>query len=103
MNTAVSGNVTGIQDITGLSNISKEAQTGSASLPFANVMRSMVDQMNTLDEQASQAVTGLLNGQGVDIHTAMIATQKASLAFDLTLQVRNKAVAAYQQIMGMQF
>jgi flagellar hook-basal body complex protein FliE len=33
----------------------------------------------------------------------MIATQKADMAFELTLQVRNKAVAAYQQMMGMQF
>jgi flagellar hook-basal body complex protein FliE len=39
----------------------------------------------------------------VEIHDAMIATQKASLAFELALQVRNKAVAAYQQMSGMQF
>ena len=51
----------------------------------------------------SQAVTGVLTGQGVDIHDAMIATQKADMAFELTLQVRNKAVAAYQQMMSMQF
>jgi flagellar hook-basal body complex protein FliE len=44
-----------------------------------------------------------LNGKGVEIHDAMIATQKADMAFELTLQVRNKAVAAYQQMMGMQF
>ena len=44
-----------------------------------------------------------MRGDGVDIHTAMIATQKADLAFNLALSVRNKAVAAYQQVMGMQF
>jgi flagellar hook-basal body complex protein FliE len=48
-------------------------------------------------------VTGLLNGSGSEVHDAMIASQKASMAFELALQVRNKAVGAYQQMMGMQF
>jgi flagellar hook-basal body complex protein FliE len=39
----------------------------------------------------------------VDVHDAMIATQKADMSFELALAVRNKAVAAYQQVMGMQF
>jgi flagellar hook-basal body complex protein FliE len=63
----------------------------------------MVEQSKTLDAKATSTVTGLLNGQGVEIHDAMIAEQKASLAFELALQVRNKAVAAYQQMSGMQF
>jgi flagellar hook-basal body complex protein FliE len=44
-----------------------------------------------------------MTGSGVDVHTAMIATQKASMAFELTLAVRNKAVQAYQSVIGMQF
>jgi flagellar hook-basal body complex protein FliE len=71
--------------------------------PFAGVMRALVEQTNALDQQASQAVAGVMNGQGVEIHDAMIATQKADIAFELALQVRNKAVAAYQQMMNMQF
>jgi flagellar hook-basal body complex protein FliE len=76
---------------------------GSTGVPFAGVLHSMVEQTSLLDEKASQAVTGLLNGSGVEIHDAMIATQKADLAFELALQIRNKAVGAYQQMMGMQF
>ena len=75
--------------------------TGGA--PFAGMFRSMVEQTSALDQKASDAVTGLLNGQGVEIHDAMIATQKADMAFELALQVRNKAVGAYQQMMQMQF
>jgi flagellar hook-basal body complex protein FliE len=71
--------------------------------PFSSLLQSMVEQSKTLDTQATNTVTGLLSGQGVEIHDAMIATQKASLAFELALQVRNKAVAAYQQMSGMQF
>jgi flagellar hook-basal body complex protein FliE len=72
-------------------------------MPFSGIFQSMVDQTSALDQKASQAVEGLLSGQGVEIHDAMIATQKADMSFELALQVRNKAVAAYQQMMGMQF
>ncbi|HEX3967896.1 MAG TPA: flagellar hook-basal body complex protein FliE [Edaphobacter sp.] len=75
----------------------------SAGVPFAGMLRSMVEQTSALDHKASEAVTGLMNGSGVEIHDAMIATQKADMAFELALQVRNKAVGAYQQMMGMQF
>jgi flagellar hook-basal body complex protein FliE len=71
--------------------------------PFGDLLKSAVSGVNELQQQASTAVTGLLSGDGVDIHDAMIATQKADMAFELALAVRNKAVAAYQQVMGMQF
>jgi len=74
-----------------------------AATPFAGLLESMVKQTSELDHQAAATVTGLLSGQGVDVHQAMIATQKADMAFELALQVRNKAVGAYQQMMGMQF
>ena len=79
------------------------ASGASAGAPFAGMFRSMVEQTSALDQKASDAVTGLLNGQGVEIHDAMIATQKADMAFELALQVRNKAVGAYQQMLSMQF
>ena len=62
-----------------------------------------VGQVNQLEDQARVAVDGLMTGAGVDVHQAMIATQKASMAFELALAVRNKAVQAYQQVIGMQF
>ena len=77
------------------------AQTSSA--PFGGLLQSLIEQSSALETQASQTVTGLLSGQGVDIHDAMIATEKADMAFELALQVRNKAVGAYQQMMAMQF
>jgi flagellar hook-basal body complex protein FliE len=85
--------------------LSEQSQTAGvpAGTPFSGMMRALVEQTSALDEKASQAVTGVMNGQGVEIHDAMIATQKADMAFELALQVRNKAVAAYQQMMNMQF
>jgi flagellar hook-basal body complex protein FliE len=71
--------------------------------PFGDLLKSAVGGVDQLQQHAANSVTGLLAGDGVDIHDAMIATQKADLAFELALAVRNKAVAAYQQVMGMQF
>ena len=81
------------------------ASTGGngSTTPFSGFLRSMVEQTSALDQKAAATVTGLLSGQGVEIHDAMIATQKADMAFELALQVRNKAVGAYQQMMSMQF
>jgi len=76
---------------------------GAPVAPFGGMLQSMLDQTSALDANAAQAVNGLLNGQGVDIHDAMIATEKADMAFELALQLRNKAVGAYQQMMSMQF
>jgi flagellar hook-basal body complex protein FliE len=82
---------------------STTAMGSSSATPFSGMFQSMVDQTSSLDSKASQAVQGLLSGQGTEIHDVMMATQKADMAFELALQVRNKAVAAYQQMMGMQF
>ncbi len=71
--------------------------------PFADLLTNAVGQVNQLDDQARVAVEGLMTGSGVDVHQAMIATEKASMAFELALAVRNKAVEAYQSVMGMQF
>ncbi len=79
--------------------------TGSASspAPFADLLTDSIGQVNKLESQAHAAVDGLMTGSGVDVHQAMIATEKADMAFELALAVRNKAVQAYQQVIGMQF
>ena len=86
-----------------LSQIGGTAPAAQPGAPFAALMRNAMQQMQTLETNATTAVDGLMTGNGTDIHTAMIATQKADMAFELALQVRNKAVGAYQQMMGMQF
>lgn len=80
----------------------QQSQT-TASAPFSDLIDDAVGQVNQLDAQARAAVTGLMTGSGVDVHQAMIATEKADMAFGLALAVRNKAVQAYQSVMGMQF
>ena len=75
----------------------------AAETPFSSLMTDAIGQVDTLQSQARGAVQGLMSGAGVDIHQAMIATEKAGMAFELALAVRNKAVQAYQSVIGMQF
>jgi flagellar hook-basal body complex protein FliE len=85
------------------SGLQSTASSPGGTVPFADLLTDAVGQVNQLQEQADTAVRGLMTGTGVDVHQAMIATEKASMAFELALAVRNKAVQAYQSVMGMQF
>ena len=78
------------------------AGAGGAA-PFSDLLSNAVGQVSALQDQARHAAEGLMTGTGVDVHQAMIATEKADMAFELALAVRNKAVQAYQQVVGMQF
>ena len=71
--------------------------------PFEGLLAGAVDSMNRLNAQAASLTMGLVEGTGVGVSQAMIATEKADQAFELALAVRNKAVAAYQQVMNLQF
>jgi flagellar hook-basal body complex protein FliE len=77
--------------------------SGTSPAPFADLVTEAVGQVEHLEQQAQASIEGLMSGKGVDVHEAMIATQKAGMSFELLLSVRNKALAAYQQVMGMQF
>jgi flagellar hook-basal body complex protein FliE len=70
---------------------------------FADSLRSALGEMDHLQTQADTKVAGVLEGNGADVHTALIAVEKADLSFQLMMQVRNKIVSAYQEIARMQF
>ncbi len=70
---------------------------------FTETLRSAMDQVEHLQGSADNKVSALLDGNGVDVHSAMIAVEKADLSFQLMMQVRNKIVSAYQEISRMQF
>jgi flagellar hook-basal body complex protein FliE len=76
---------------------------GAEVMPFSDLLTDAVKQVSGLESRARAAVGGLMTGSGVDVHQAMIAAEKASMAFELALAVRNKAVQAYQSAMAMQF
>jgi flagellar hook-basal body complex protein FliE len=70
---------------------------------FVDTLKETIDQVQGAQNQAQSQVTELLNGNGADLHRAMIAVEKADLSFQLMMQVRNKIVAAYQEVSRLQF
>ena len=78
------------------------AGTQNASGEFRGVLAGAIQSVEKARSQAAQSVDGFLSGDGQELHSAILAMQRADLAFELGLQVRNKVVQAYQEIMRMQ-
>lgn len=75
-------------------------ESGSAS--FGSVLAESLSQVEHVQTAANQSVERFLSGEGEELHQTAIAVQKAEITFDLFLQVRNKVLQAYQDIMHMQ-
>ncbi|MGI4788995.1 MAG: flagellar hook-basal body complex protein FliE [Janthinobacterium lividum] len=72
---------------------------GSTGASFGQMLQSALGQVSGLQDHAAQMTTAFAQGKTSDIHSVMIATQQATMALQLTTQIRNKAVEAYQSIM----
>jgi len=70
---------------------------------FGEWLDRSIAQVGTMQAQADSAAEKLVTGENKDIHGTMIALQKAGVAMDLMLEVRNKVIAAYEEIKRMQF
>ena len=69
---------------------------------FKSVLEASIQRVEQIRNNATQAVEQLITGESEELHSALLATQKAELAFELGMQIRNKIVQAYQEIMRMQ-
>ena len=74
----------------------------SSSGEFRGVLEGAIQKVEQTRAQASQAVEGFLSGDSQELHTAILATQRADIAFELGLQIRNKVISAYQEVMRLQ-
>ncbi|WP_027408681.1 flagellar hook-basal body complex protein FliE [Anoxybacteroides tepidamans] len=69
---------------------------------FANFLKDAIQQVNDQQIQADKLTDKLVKGENVDLHQVMIASQKASISLQLTVEIRNKVIEAYQEMMRMQ-
>ena len=76
--------------------------TGANGPSFANTLDHLVADVSGKQATASDAVAGLMSGQSVPLHQAMIAMEEASVSFQLMVEVRNKLLESYQELMRMQ-
>jgi flagellar hook-basal body complex protein FliE len=79
-----------------------EPSARAAGKSFGQVLEQTVDQVNALQTEADKLAQDLAAGKLEDLHTVMVAMSKASLALEFTIQVRNKVIEAYQELMRTQ-
>jgi flagellar hook-basal body complex protein FliE len=70
---------------------------------FGATLKNAINEVNDLSDNSDQKVTELMQGDRQDVHNVMIAVEKADVAFQLMMQVRNKIVNAYQEVSKLQF
>lgn len=73
-----------------------------AEKPFGEFLKDALNNVNSLQNESKQASLNLAAGKIQDIAEVTIASEKAAVALQLTMQVRNKVVDAYQEVMRMQ-
>ncbi len=74
----------------------------SGGAAFKNMFADAVQKVDAFQKNAGASVDRFLTGEGEEIHSVALAAQRAELSFELFMQVRNKMVSAYQEVMRMQ-
>jgi flagellar hook-basal body complex protein FliE len=69
---------------------------------FENMLGDFVNEVSQKQAAAGNAVTGLLSGQNVSLHQAMISMEEANVSFQMMVEVRNRLLDGYQELMRMQ-
>lgn len=75
---------------------------GEQGANFGDFLQNAIDEVNALQQQSAGIKEKLVTGSVDDLHQVMITAEKANMALQLTVQIRNKVVEAYQEIMRMQ-
>jgi len=77
---------------------SQPTASGAGSQPFKNILLEALNQVNTMQSQANEAVQQLVTGGEVNPAEVLTTLQKADISFRMMLQIRNKLVQAYQEV-----
>ena len=87
--------------VPGIPSVDSGIQPGGES--FGSILSNAVQKVDQLHDAAAGQVSNLVQGGESDLNSVMVAVEKADVAFQLMMQVRNKIVSAYQDIEKMQF
>jgi flagellar hook-basal body complex protein FliE len=79
-----------------------ESTLKEAQQSFGDTLTQAMSDVNALQAEAGTAVNRLVSGEATDLHDVMIAVEKARTSFDLLMEIRNKAIDAYRELMRMQ-
>ena len=94
--------ITSIQPLQQIQPIQVNTPAAASAGGFKNVLQSAIQQVEAAQATGDNAIQSYLSGENQDLHSTILAAQKADLQFDMFVQVRNKVVGAYQEIMKLQ-
>lgn len=89
------------QGLQGLDAVSDDLGAGKAAKSFESTLGNYINEVNNTQKQSERAMDTYVSGGKIDLHTVMIASEKANLSMQLTMQMRNKILQAYQEISRM--
>lgn len=92
----------GLDKAGGASVFASPASSGAGSASFSNLLEGAVRDVDATMRNAETEQKKVLTGESTNLHQSMIAMQEASTAFSLMVEVRNKLVESYQELMRMQ-
>lgn len=96
-------NKIGLAEPTGITSVDTNKNTqNSLGTTFADVLKNTVDESNKVLVDKDKALADLATGQVKDLHQAALAINKAELSMKLMLEVKNKAISAYKEILRTQ-
>lgn len=86
----------------GIPSIQPAGPSKSTAGGFQSILSEAVGRVEQFQQNSQNAIGKFLAGEDQEVHKVALATQQAELSFDLFLQVRNKVISAYQEVMRMQ-
>jgi flagellar hook-basal body complex protein FliE len=81
---------------------SATGQTSTDAPKFSDILQQALKEVNDAQATSDQEARNLISGNSTDMHTAILAVQKADVSFQMMMAVRSKLVSAYQEVMRMQ-
>lgn len=94
--------ITSIRPPVAIPELTPASGPGQTGTGFGSVLADAIGRVDQFQKNADSSVGKFLSGEDEEVHKVALATQQATISFDLFLQVRNKVVSAYQEVMRMQ-
>mgnify|MGYP003591709256 CR=1 FL=1 len=82
--------------------VGEAAKPAAGEASFQDVLKGLVDKVDSLQKTADESIKGLVTGETTNIHDVSMKLEEAGVAFELMMQIRNKLLDAYQEVMKMQ-
>ena len=95
-----------LQSLTSLSPLQPLMEPGKASeaqggTDFSDLLKQAMQEVSDVEHSANQEARNLMTGEATDMHSAILAVQKADVSFQMMMAVRSKLISAYQEVMRM--